>query len=123
MNKKRILVVDDEQDMVFGIRMMLEARDFEVLTAFDGQEALEQARTRCPDLIILDLMLPKLDGYKVCRMLKFDEKYKQIPVIMLTARTAENEQRMGFEVGADVYLTKPFEQDHLLEKIRGLLAP
>ena len=119
--KKRILVVDDEQDMVFGLRMMLEANGFNVLAAFDGQEALDKARMGNPDLIVLDLMMPKLDGYKVCRLLKFDEKYKKIPIIMLTARTSDAEQKMGFEVGADAYLTKPFEQQVLMSKIKELL--
>ena len=120
--KKRVLIVDDEQDMVFGLQMMLEAGGFEVISAFDGQEALLKAREKNPDLIVLDLMLPKLDGYKVCRMLKFDEKYRKIPIIMLTARTSEDEEKMGFEVGANAYLTKPFEQDALLAKIKELLG-
>ena len=79
MNKKRILLVDDEKDMVFAVKMQLEAENFEVLTAADGQEALDKTHRDKPDLIILDVMLPKIDGYKVSRMLKFDKKYKNIP--------------------------------------------
>ncbi len=118
---KTILVVDDEKDMVFGLQMMFEAQNFKVLTAYDGQEALDKAREERPDIIILDVMLPKIDGYRVCRMLKFDEKYKKIPVLMLTARTADAEKRTGFEVGADAYIVKPFNQQELMDKIVALL--
>ena len=121
MDKKRILVVDDEIELVEMLTIRLEANDYEVFAAYDGQEGLDKARTLKPDLIILDLMLPKLDGYKVCRMLKFDEKYKQIPVILFTARAQESDIKLGKEVGADAYLTKPFEPDILLGKIEELL--
>ncbi|OGX29721.1 MAG: hypothetical protein A2705_03270 [Omnitrophica WOR_2 bacterium RIFCSPHIGHO2_01_FULL_52_10] len=121
MSKKRILLVDDEQDMIYAVQMQLEAGNFKVLTARDGQEGLDQARKEKPDLIILDLMLPRIDGYKVCRMLKFDEKYKDIPIIMYTARAQEADEKLGFEVGADAYLTKPFDPKKLLAKIKELL--
>jgi len=74
-----------------------------------------------PDLIILDLMLPKLDGYKVCRLLKFDEKYKHIPILMLTAKTQEKDKTLGMETGANEYITKPFEMDYLMEKVKAYL--
>lgn len=119
--KKRILVVDDEADLVEMLKMRLEANNYEVMFAYDGQEALDKARKEKPDLIILDLMLPKMDGYKVCRMLKFDEKYKKIPIILFTARAQESDQKMGKEVGADAYVTKPFEPKVLLGKIEELL--
>jgi DNA-binding response OmpR family regulator len=121
MNKKKILLVDDEQDMVYAVKMQLEANGFRVLTAKDGQEGLDKARKENPDLIILDLMLPRIDGYKVCRMLKFDEKYKNIPVIIYTARAQEADEKLGYEVGADAYLTKPFDPKKLLAKINELL--
>lgn len=121
MNKKKILLVDDEKDLVYAVELQLQANNYEVLTVYDGQEALNTARKEKPDLIILDLMLPKLDGYKVCRMLKFDEKYKYIPIIMFTARVQKSDKELGFEVGADAYLTKPFEPQVLLEKIKELL--
>ena len=120
-NKKKILLVDDEQDMVYAVKMQLEADGFRVLTAPDGQEGLDKARKEKPDLIILDLMLPRIDGYKVCRMLKFDEKYKNIPVIIYTARAQEVDEKLGYEVGADAYLTKPFDPKKLLAKINELL--
>ena len=118
---KKILIVDDEKDMLYAVKIQLEAQQFEVLTASDGQAALDKARSEKPDLIILDLMLPKIDGYKVCRMLKFDEKYKKIPIIMFTARVQDRDQKVGFEVGADAYITKPFESKVLLAKINELL--
>ncbi len=121
MNKKRILLVDDEKDLVYAVKLQLEKNYFEVLTAYDGQEALEKARDENPDIIILDLMLPKIHGYKVCRMLKFDEKYKDIPIIIFTARAQESDKKLSFEVGADAYITKPFEPQMLLDKIKDLL--
>jgi DNA-binding response OmpR family regulator len=121
MDKKRILIVDDEEDILIVLKFRLEANNYEVLTASDGQEGLNKARTEKPDLIILDLMLPKLDGYKVCRMLKFDESYKVIPIIMFTARVQQKDEELGKEMGADAYVTKPFEPEILLEKIRQLL--
>jgi len=121
MSKKKILLVDDEEDMVFAVKMQLEANDFEVLTAEDGQQALLKARQEQPDLIILDVMLPKIDGYKVCRMLKFDSKYKAIPIILFTSKIQKEDEKIGFEVGADAYITKPFEPEVLLKKIKELM--
>lgn len=121
MAAKRILLVDDETQLVEMVKMRLEANDYEVLCAHDGQEALDKARKEKPDLIILDLMLPKIDGYKVCRMLKFDEKYRNIPIILFTARAQETDIKLGKEVGADAYIAKPFDPPSLLEKIKELL--
>lgn len=121
MPKKRILLVDDEKDLVYAVTMQLEAAGYEVVAAYDGKEALDKAKKEKPDLIILDLMLPKMDGYKVCRMLKFDQKYRKIPVIMFTARAQEADKKMGEEVGADAYITKPFDPQALLEKIKKFL--
>lgn len=121
MAKKRILLVDDEAQLVELVKMRLEANGYQVLTAYDGKEALDMAKKEMPDLIILDLMLPKIDGYKVCRMLKFDEKYKKIPIILFTARALEADKKVGMEVGADDYITKPFEPELLLMKIKDFL--
>lgn len=118
---KRILVVEDEPDMVGMIKMRLEAAGYETKEALDGQEGLALAREEEPDLIILDLMLPKLDGYKLCRMLKFDEKYRHIPIIMFTAKAQEGDIKLGKEVGVNAYITKPFESQVLLSKIKELL--
>lgn len=120
--KKKILVVEDEAELIGAIQIRLEQAGYEVLTASDGQEALEKARMENPDLIVLDLMLPKIDGYKVCRMLKFDENYKRIPVVMLTARAQEKDEDLGYEVGADAFITKPFKYRVLLAKIAELLG-
>lgn len=114
-------MIDDEPDMIYALKMQFEASHYEVLTAQDGQEGLNLARKEMPDLIILDLMLPKLDGYKVCRMLKFDKKYNAIPIMMFTARAQQSDEQLGYEVGADAYMVKPFEPKKLLEKIKELL--
>ena len=118
---KLILIIEDEPDMVGMIKMRLGAAGYETKEALDGQEGLRLAREEEPDLIILDLMLPKLDGYKVCRMLKFDEKYRHIPVIMFTAKAQEGDIKLGKEVGVNAYITKPFESKVLLSKIKELL--
>jgi DNA-binding response OmpR family regulator len=120
--KKRILLVDDEVDIVTMIRMRLEASGFEVIVATDGKEALNAARTYNPDLIILDLMLPTMDGFHVARMLKYDARYKDIPIIMLTAKAGEGDRKTGEGVGVNAYFNKPFEAEKLLAKIRELLA-
>ncbi|MFC1621690.1 response regulator transcription factor [Candidatus Omnitrophota bacterium] len=120
-DKKRILIVDDEDDLRNMLKFRLEATGYTVLEASDGQEGLDMARAQKPDMIILDLMLPKMDGFKVCRMLKFDKIYKNIPVVMLTAKVQEKDKMIGQEMGADAYLTKPFEPNELVVKIKELL--
>ena len=121
MKLKKILVVDDEVDLVETVRFPLEMEGYDVLVSYNGEDALNQARKENPDLIILDLMLPKLDGYKVCRLLKFDERYKHIPILMLTAKTQEKDKTLGMETGANEYITKPFEMDYLMEKVKAYL--
>lgn len=121
MDKKKILLAEDEKDMVYAVTLQLEASGFETIVADDGQKALEMARREKPDLIILDLMLPKMDGHKVCGLLKMDARYNKIPIIMFTARAQEEDVKLGKEVGADAYITKPFEPEGLLGKIRELL--
>jgi len=122
MSQKKILVVDDEADLVETVRFPLEMEGFNVLICYNGEDALNQARKERPDLILLDLMLPKLDGYKVCRLLKFDEKYKHIPILMLTAKTQEKDKLLGKETGADEYITKPFDIDELMKKVKTYLS-
>ena len=121
MAKKRILLVDDEKDLVETVTFRLEAAGYEVIPAYDGQEALDKARKEKPDLIILDLMLPKMDGYKVCAMLKRDQRYMNIPIIMFTARAQESDEKLGYECGANAYITKPFQHEAVLAKIKELL--
>lgn len=120
--KKQLLVVDDEPDMLLGIKLRLEASGYIVHTATDGLEGLNAARRLKPDLIILDIMLPKMNGYKVSRFLKFDEEYKHIPVIMLTALAGEDDKNTGVETGANAYLTKPFDSASLVETVRRFLG-
>jgi DNA-binding response OmpR family regulator len=122
MDPKKILLVDDEVDLVETVRFPLEMEGYHVLVSYNGEDALNQARKENPDLILLDLMLPKLDGYKVCRLLKFDERYKHIPILMLTAKTQEKDKVLGLETGADEYITKPFEMDFLMEKVKEYLS-
>ena len=118
---KRVLVVDDEEDIVKLVKMYLEHHRYEVITANNGQEGLEKAKTKKPDLIVLDLMLPKMNGYKVCGLLKKDTRYAKTPIILFTAKAQEKDVKLGEEVGADTYLIKPFEPEILLAKIEELL--
>ncbi|MBI5700325.1 response regulator [Candidatus Saganbacteria bacterium] len=119
---KKILVVDDESLLVEMIKMRLEANSYEVECAFDGEEAYAKAIGGKPDLIILDLMLPKMDGFEVCRKIKSDEAFKKIPIIMLSARAQDSDKQKGKEVGGDGYIVKPFESQELLDKIKGFLG-
>lgn len=121
MPGKKILVVEDDALIRELVKINLESAGFTVIQAQDGFIGLEMARSENPDLIILDIMLPKMDGFKVCRILKFDDKYKHIPIIMLTARIQEADKETGFKTGADGYMTKPFEPDELIKKINQLL--
>lgn len=122
MQNKKILIVDDEKDIVETLKFMVEAEGFNCITAFDGEEALNLAKSENPDLIILDVMLPKINGYKVCRLLKFDAKYKDIPILMVTARSQEEDRNIGEETGADEYITKPFNIEELVNKVKTTLS-
>lgn len=120
-DKVKILFVDDEPDLVQLVSLRLQSAGYEVQAAYDGQQALDLVKKSRPNLIILDLMLPKLDGYKVCRLLKFDERYKSIPILIFTARAQVEDIQRATECGAEAYLTKPFEAAALLGKIKELL--
>ena len=122
MAKGKILVVDDEIYIVHILDFSLGMEGYEVLTALDGEQALEKARAGHPDLIVLDIMMPKLDGYETCKMLKADPATKDIPVILLSAKGRNVDQKVGFEVGADDYITKPFSPRKLVERINALLG-
>lgn len=121
MKEKKILLIEDEPDVLKTSRIFLESEGFKVLAATDGIEGLAKARAENPDLIVLDIMIPKLDGYKICRLLKFDEKYKHIPIIFFTARAQDSDEQMGKDVCADAYIKKPFDPQVLIVKIQGLL--
>ncbi len=122
MNQKKILIVDDEPDVVKLVSARLQSAGYEVISAYDGDEGLAKARQEKPDLIILDLMLPQINGYEICRLLKFDIKYKHIPIVIFTARAQDSDKHMGKEVGADAYIIKPFEPKVLMDKIKELLG-
>ena len=120
--RPKILIVDDEPDLLSVLRFGLEAEGFEVTDASDGVRGLELARTLAPDLIVLDLMLPRMDGYKVCRALKFDDRYRRIPVFILSARSGETDRRLALDLGADEYMAKPYEVRELVARIRSKLG-
>ncbi len=119
---KKILVVDDEPFILQMVTSRLTASGYETVTGADGQEALIKARSEKPDLIILDVMMPKMDGYKVCATLKQDTRSQNIPVILFTAKAGEEAQQIGIQdCGADAFIPKPFDAKMLLEKIAELL--
>ncbi len=117
MNRK-ILIVDDDRKTVELIKLYLEKDGYRVLPAYDGRQALELVRQRAPDLIVLDLMLPAVDGLDVCRIVRAESK---VPIIMLTARSTEEDKLLGLDLGADDYLTKPFSPRELVARIRAVL--
>lgn len=119
--KPKILVVDDEPDAVEMLEFNLKANGYDVVTAADGEEALEKARSVLPDLIVLDLMLPEVDGLEVCKILRRDQRTSGIPIIMLTAKAAEIDRVLGLELGADDYVTKPFSIRELVLRVKRLL--
>lgn len=119
--KQKILVVDDEPDAVELIEFNLKAAGYEVVRANDGEEALKKARMTLPDLIVLDLMLPEVDGMEVCKILRRDQKTSIIPVVMVTAKAAEIDRVLGLELGADDYVTKPFSPRELVLRVKRLL--
>ena len=117
----RILLVDDEENLVKLIEARLRYAGYDVLIARDGATGLEMARTQQPDVIILDLMLPKLNGYEVCTMLKQDTRYQKIPIMLCTAKGMERDKQLGLECGADAYMRKPFKPQEFLEQVSGLI--
>ncbi len=117
----KILVVDDEHDALDLIEFNLRGAGFEVITADNGSAALHQARTAHPDLVVLDLMIPEVDGLEVCKILRRDPATAGLPIIMLTAKAGEVDRVLGLELGADDYLTKPFSPRELVLRVRGLL--
>lgn len=119
--EKRILIVDDEKDLVSLVALHLKMAGYQVSFAHDGYSALDIAQRDHPDLVILDLMLPKLNGWEVCRHLREEGENRGVPVIMLSARAETEDKLLGFDVGADDYMTKPFSPRELLARIKRLL--
>ncbi len=117
---KKILIVDDEQDIVESLKFVLS--DYNCYCAYNGEDGLKLAKELIPDLIILDVMMPKINGYKISRLLKYDSKYKDIPILMITARSQEEDKLIGEETGADEYITKPFDLNEVAEKVKSYLG-
>ena len=120
--KPLILVVEDEADIADSIDARLYLAGYEIAVARNGKEGVEKARALLPDLMVLDVMMPKVDGFEVCRIVKGEEKTKKIPVLMLTALQSMGDIDRAFEVGANDYLSKPFTNERLLAKVKKLLT-
>ncbi|GAB4579640.1 MAG: response regulator transcription factor [Anaerolineales bacterium] len=116
--RTKILIVDDDRKTVELVRLYLENDGYQVYTAMDGRVALSEMRKSAPDLIVLDLMLPRVDGLDVCRQIRTESN---VPIIMLTARTTENDKLLGLDIGADDYITKPFSPREVLARVRAVL--
>ncbi len=122
MPSNRILVVDDEPFILRSLLFILKKEGYQVASATDGEEALAQIAREKPDLVFLDVMMPKKDGYEVCRILKGDPALSGIYVILLTAKGQTRDREKGIDVGADEYITKPFSPSMVVEKVRAILA-
>ena len=120
--KHRILVVDDEPSIAKVLRKQLEVAGFEVNVGVDGEDGLTKAREWRPDLLVLDVMLPKRNGHEVCSALRQDEQFRRLPIIMLTEKAQRQDQQEAMQRGADAYLAKPFQLEELLAQVRALLA-
>ncbi len=119
---KKVLIVDDEPNIVLSLEFLMEEAGYDVRSVTDGQEALDAVREEVPDLILLDIMLPKLDGYEICREIRANPQCKEVRVIMLTAKGREVDQEKGLAFGADEYITKPFSTREVVEKVKQILG-
>ncbi len=122
MEKKRILIVEDEESLLKLESILLSSRGYAVAGVTDGKSALDYIAATPPDLIILDIVLPGMDGFEVCQMIKADPSTRHIPVVMLTAKKSTQDRDKGLEAGASAYVTKPFKSARIIEIIQGLLA-
>ncbi len=118
---KKILVVDDEKDVLDLVRRVLIRGGFEVITASDGKDGLAKVYNEAPDLMILDINMPGMDGWEVCRKIREDPLYKHLPIIMLTVRRTKKDQLKGLELGSDEYITKPFYPTELVARVKAVL--
>ncbi|HWE94952.1 MAG TPA: response regulator transcription factor [Tepidisphaeraceae bacterium] len=121
MGKGTILVIDDEKDLIDLVRYNLEKEGYDVIAASDGQAGLDVATRHRPDLVVLDLMMPGIDGLQICQRLRADQKVGRIPVIMLTAKATEADRIVGLELGADDYITKPFSPREVVARVKAVL--
>jgi DNA-binding response OmpR family regulator len=118
---KKVLVVDDEPNIVLSVEFLMRRAGYEVVTAADGQAALEQLAAEHPDLMILDVMMPRKNGFEVCAEVRADPAFSNLPILMLTAKGREAEMKKGLSLGADAYITKPFSTHDLVEQVNALL--
>ncbi len=118
---KKILIADDEEDVKVVVQLFLESKGYDIVTAYDGLDAMDRAREENPDLIILDVMMPIIDGFEVCKKLKEDPGLKDIPVVMLSASSHAESKQRGIEVGAVEYIVKPFDPEKLQAVIESIL--
>jgi len=121
MPKAKILIVEDDRDIAEMVAYNLTEEGYEAISAFDGRNAVEMARRNRPDLIILDLMLPGLDGFEICKILRSERRTANVPIIILSAKSRETDKVLGLELGADDYVTKPFSPRELIARIRAVL--
>ena len=121
MSQPRILIVEDERGLVQSMTWYFNREGYETIVAHDGQEGLRKAQTLLPDVLLLDIMLPGLDGLSICRELRAGERTRETPIIMITAKSEESDQLIGYNMGADDYVTKPFSNKVLLQKVKALL--
>lgn len=119
---KKVLIADDEQNIVISLEFLLGREGFQVLVAQDGEEALAKARAEKPDLVLLDVMMPKMNGFDVCQALRADPELSAVRILMLTAKGRETEISKGLGLGADAYMTKPFSTKELVVQVRALLG-
>ncbi|MEM7749553.1 MAG: response regulator [Pseudomonadota bacterium] len=117
-----VLIVDDESYIVTSLSYVMKNAGFEVDSAGDGEEALEKVKSKAPDLVILDIMMPKLDGFEVCKQIRANPDWNSVRIIMLTAKGRDSEREKGLELGADDYLTKPFSTRDILQRAKDVLA-
>lgn len=118
---KRILVVDDEPSILLSLEFLMEQEGYDVISATDGDEALQAIHEKLPDLILLDVMMPKRDGFEVCQTIRANPEWKEVKIIILTAKGREVDQEKGFALGADDYITKPFATQELVSKVKKVL--
>ena len=119
---KKILIADDEQNIVISLEFLMKREGFEVLIANDGEEAVRRIRSDPPDLVLLDVMMPKKSGFEVCQEIKADPALAAVRILMLTAKGRDTEVAKGLALGADAYMTKPFSTKELVEKVRSMLG-
>ena len=119
---KKILIADDEQNIVISLEFLMKREGFDVLIASDGEEAVRRIRSDPPDLVLLDVMMPKKSGFEVCQEIKADPALAAVRILMLTAKGRDTEVAKGLALGADAYMTKPFSTKELVEKVRSMLG-